>query len=160
MHAPKRPRLRGGALSSDAGLEIPPAQLSTRSVDVLHSLLPSCSFRCSYPGCTRVLRDLAGLKRHVTRIHGGGSASLVFDVSRGELDLADSGVSRTEQDQQQCTSPEQFASFDEDRVDQRAKQFRYRAGWIDWTHPAIVSGPCCNQRRLSTKSQKTKDPWT
>ena len=117
MHAPKRPRLRGrgGGLSSDAGLEIQPAQLSTRSVDVLHSLLPSRSFRCSHPGCTRVLRDLAGLKRHVTRIHGGGSASLVFDVSRGELDLADSDVSRTEQDQQQCALPKQLASFDEDR---------------------------------------------
>ena len=68
-----------------------------------------------------MLHDLAGLKRHVTRIHGGGSASLVFDVSRGELDLADSDVSRTEQDQdqdqdqQQCALPEQFASFDEDR---------------------------------------------
>ena len=110
-----------------------------------------------------MLRDLAGLKRHVTRIHGGGSASLVFDVSRGELDLADSDVSRTEQDQdqdqQQCALPEQLLLLTKTDVDQRAK-YRYRAGWIDWTHPAIVSGPCCNQRRLSIKSQKTKDPWT
>ena len=120
-----------------------------------------------------MLRDLAGLKRHVTRIHGGGSASL----SRGELDLADSDVSRTEkdqdQDQQQCALPEQFASFDQDRRRSAGKisisswldrldtsgdrvGVRYGGGDVDilrhWRHRSIVL-----QRMWSKDGDPTRD---